>query len=57
MAWKISRGRFITEGDVSGRETVAVLGSTAASDLFGGFDPIGQKIKVSMPALRAGASR
>lgn len=46
---EVERGRFITEGDVSGRGTVAVLGSTAASDLFGGFDPIGQKIKVSMP--------
>jgi putative ABC transport system permease protein len=46
---EVDRGRFITEGDVSGRGTVAVLGSTAASDLFGGFDPIGQKIKVSMP--------
>jgi putative ABC transport system permease protein len=46
---EVDRGRFITAGDVSGRGTVAVLGSTAASDLFGGFDPIGQKIKVSMP--------
>jgi len=46
---EVGRGRFITEGDVSGRGTVAVLGSTAAKDLFGGFDPIGQKIKVSMP--------
>jgi putative ABC transport system permease protein len=46
---EVDRGRFITEGDVSGRGTVAVLGSTAAKDLFGGFDPIGQKIKVSMP--------
>lgn len=46
---EVDRGRFITEGDVNGRGTVAVLGSTAAKDLFGGFDPIGQKIKVSMP--------
>ncbi len=51
---EVSRGRFITEGDVSGRGAVVVLGSTAASDLFGGFDPIGQKIKISMPGAAGG---
>jgi putative ABC transport system permease protein len=51
---EVDRGRFITEGDVSGRGAVAVLGSTAARDLFGGFDPIGQKIKVAMPGAGGG---
>ena len=51
---EIDRGRFIAESDVNGRGTVAVLGSDAARDLFGGFDPIGQKIKVSMPGAGGG---
>ncbi|MEW6241865.1 MAG: ABC transporter permease [Chloroflexota bacterium] len=51
---EIGRGRFLTEGDVDGRDTVAVLGSAAARDLFGGFDPIGQKIKVSIPGAGGG---
>jgi putative ABC transport system permease protein len=50
----VGRGRFISEGDVSGRGTVAVLGSDAARDLFGGFDPIGQKIKVAIPGVGGG---
>ena len=50
----VDRGRFISDADVSGRATVAVLGSTAARDLFGGFDPIGQKIKVSIPGVGGG---
>lgn len=51
---EITRGRFISESDVSGRGTVAVLGSDAARDLFGGFDPIGQKIKISIPGAEGG---
>ena len=51
---EIARGRFISESDVSGRGTVAVLGSDAARDLFGGFDPIGQKIKISIPGAEGG---
>ncbi len=42
-------GRFIEERDVAGRGNVAVLGYQSARDLFGGFDPLGQKIKVTMP--------
>ena len=51
---KVERGRFISESDVDGREAVAVLGRDAARDLFGGFDPIGQKIKVSIPGASGG---
>ncbi len=46
---KVARGRFIEAGDVEKRASVAVLGHQAAQDLFGGFDPLGQKIKVVLP--------
>ena len=41
-------GSFIEEKDVDKRANVAVLGYQVAQDLFGGFDPIGQKIKVAL---------
>jgi putative ABC transport system permease protein len=44
---EVSNGRFIEEGDVDGRDAVAVLGHRTAIDLFGGFDPLGQKVKVA----------
>jgi putative ABC transport system permease protein len=50
----VTRGRFINESDVTGRTMVVVLGSQAARDLFGGFDPLGQKIKVSIPGVGGG---
>ena len=46
---EIARGRFIEERDVDRRSNVAVLGYQAAQDLFGGFDPMGQKVKVTLP--------
>jgi putative ABC transport system permease protein len=46
---EVVRGRFIDEKDVTGRSNVAVLGYQAARDLFGGFDPVDQKIKVALP--------
>jgi putative ABC transport system permease protein len=45
----VAQGRFIEDKDVDKRANVAVLGSQAAEDLFGGFDPVGQKIKVALP--------
>ena len=51
---EVERGRFIDKSDVSGRGTVAVLGSQAARDLFGGFDPLGQKVKISIPGASGG---
>lgn len=45
---EVASGRFIEEKDVDKRANVAVLGYQAAQDLFGGFDPIGQKIKVAL---------
>jgi len=46
---EVLNGRFIEEKDVDGRSNVAVLGYQSATDLFGGFDPVGQKIKVTLP--------
>jgi putative ABC transport system permease protein len=46
---EMANGRFIEEKDVGGRSTVAVLGYQSAIDLFGGFDPVGQKVKVTLP--------
>jgi putative ABC transport system permease protein len=44
----VARGTFIDKKDIDKRGNVAVLGYQAAQDLFGGFDPIGQKIKVAL---------
>ena len=54
LGLEVDRGRFITDSDVSGRDAVVVLGSDAARDLFGGFDPIGQKVKVTIPGVSGG---
>ncbi|MGC9356403.1 MAG: ABC transporter permease [Anaerolineae bacterium] len=40
-------GEFITEDDVDRRSKVVVLGANIAEELFGDFDPVGQKIKVA----------
>jgi putative ABC transport system permease protein len=47
---EVANGRFIEEKDVGRRGNVAVLGYQSAIDLFGGFDPVGQKIKVTIPS-------
>lgn len=51
---EVARGRFIKTQDVNGRTMLTVLGYQAARDLFGGFDPLGQKIKVTIPTLAGG---
>src|SRR3989338_5564403 len=38
-------GSFFTEGDVSGRASVAVLGSEVKKELFGESDAVGEAIK------------
>jgi putative ABC transport system permease protein len=49
----VSSGVFITQRDVEAMAKVAVLGSQAASDLFGeGTDPVGQNIRVNGQQLR-----
>ena len=51
---EIASGRFIEEKDVDKRATVATLGYQAAQDLFGDYDPIGQKIKVALSGETGG---
>jgi putative ABC transport system permease protein len=51
---EVARGAFIEAKDVTARSSVAVLGYQTAQDLFGGFDPVGQKIKVQLPGGNGG---
>jgi len=50
----VAMGRFLDERDVDRRSTVAVLGSQVAEDLFGDFDPEGQRIKIALPGESGG---
>ncbi len=43
----VSLGRFFTEGEITQRARVAVLGDTVRSELFGEEDPIGAQIVVN----------
>ncbi|MFZ2154023.1 MAG: ABC transporter permease [Candidatus Moraniibacteriota bacterium] len=43
----VIEGRFITEEEENNLSRVAVLGKTAAKDLFGNANPIGKKIKIN----------
>ena len=51
---EVVNGRFVEGKDVFGRSNVAVLGYQTAIDLFGGFDPVGQKVKVTVPGETGG---
>lgn len=42
----VTQGRFIDDQDVTDGSAVAVLGSTTASELFKGVDPVGETVKV-----------
>jgi putative ABC transport system permease protein len=46
MRWHIQEGRFLTENDTDHALQVCVLGSEAATDLFGADSPLGQEVKV-----------
>ncbi|MFQ6102270.1 MAG: ABC transporter permease [Anaerolineae bacterium] len=54
---EVASGHFIEEKDVDKRANVAVLGYQTAQDLFGGFDPIGQKIKVALSGPSTGSGQ
>jgi len=43
---KLGRGRLLTDGDVKGGQSVVVLGSKTAENLFGNADPLGKRISV-----------
>jgi putative ABC transport system permease protein len=45
-SWDVAEGVFFGEEDLWGRNRVAVLGATAASQLFGTADPLGQQIRI-----------
>ncbi|MBN1862483.1 MAG: ABC transporter permease [Dehalococcoidales bacterium] len=47
MGYSMAAGQFISERNVRHRDLVAVLGDKTAQDLFGGADPVGEKIKIS----------
>jgi putative ABC transport system permease protein len=44
---QLDTGRFISTGDVSKKSRVAVVGSQIVTDLFGGLNPIGKRIKIN----------
>jgi putative ABC transport system permease protein len=52
-SWETVRGRTVTQGrflddqDVTDHEAVVVLGSTTASELFSGTDPVGQTVDIA----------
>jgi len=44
--YELASGQFITERHVASRDSVVVLGSTTAENLFGDEDPVGQRVKI-----------
>lgn len=45
--YRPASGRFITDRDVGKKDTVVVIGSKTAEDLFGDEDPVGKDVKIS----------
>jgi len=44
--YSIASGEFFSDSDVASRDRVVVLGSGVAEDLFGDYDPVGQRVKI-----------
>lgn len=44
--WRIAEGRFFIDGEARSGAKVAVLGATAAKNLFGDEDPVGKTIRI-----------
>ncbi len=44
--WPLEDGAIFTEQDVRGAAKVAVIGSLAAEELFGGEDPVGEIVRI-----------
>jgi putative ABC transport system permease protein len=53
--WQVTSGGFFTDQDVTSASPVAVLGSTAATNLFGANDPVGQYVTLRFSQGGAGA--
>ena len=51
-SWPVARGDMYTARDIDAAANVCVLGSTVATQLFGGADPIGQTIRVNHELTR-----
>jgi len=45
-SYKLASGRVFTQSEESSGALVCVLGATVATELFGGGDPVGQRIRV-----------
>lgn len=43
---EVEHGRYFTESEDKGLQRVAVLGSSAAEELFPGMDPLGQSVRI-----------
>jgi putative ABC transport system permease protein len=44
---QLDHGRFISASDVSKKSRVVVVGAQLVTDLFGGLDPVGKRIKIN----------
>ena len=44
----VETGEFLNAEQIEGTESVVVLGSTVATDLFGNVDPVGQMLRIDM---------
>lgn len=44
--YKVDKGRFFSESDVRSSRKVAVIGPTAATNLFGKTSPIGKRVRI-----------
>jgi putative ABC transport system permease protein len=47
MNWRVGEGRFISEIDVDMRRKVCILGMKIVRKLFGGFSPVGEKVRLN----------
>ena len=47
-SFQVAEGEFFSDADVDGRTSVAVLGSSVASDLFPDSDPLGQTVRLTV---------
>lgn len=55
---EVAQGRFLSEEELSSGLSLAVLGSQAATELFGGNSPLGQNIKIKgRPATVVGVMK
>ncbi len=45
-SYVMQSGQFLSERNVTGRDSVVVLGSQVGKDLFGAKDPVGQRVKI-----------